>query len=317
MLAVIVLPAGKDRITIAEIPALFANAIHPALPGDTPRQITAFKKYPLTEENSREWCGANSQPFPVSLTADDMAELNRSVWISLPQLKLPINEPEWQPYRVALEKNPPKDWKLKEDWLNRVMLNRDNWHDTVEVYLTEVRQAAMRGHLVPRSNATLLPLPGAIGELLLDCLVTLENFVSFAARFEIDVRVAEVVLEPQAIPMVTESASDGETQSIEQIRYAVLASRTELIDAFSFYGVERKIFKALNDRPGLKAACRVKGKGQKGSTAEPMFCPFEVISWLVKTGVKDKPQLTDFTGWHILETKFPNVYSEKSICDPR
>ena len=205
MLAEIVLPAGKDRITIAEIPALFANAIHPALPENTPRQITKLKKYPLTEENSRHWCGEGCQPFPVSLTSDDVAELNRSVWMGLPPLKLPINEPEWQPYRAAFEKKPPKDWTLKEDFLNRVTLNRDNWHNTVEVYLTEVRQAAMRGNLVPRSSATLLPLPDAIGELLLDCFVTLEDFMSFAARFEIGVRVAEFVLKPQAKPVEAET----------------------------------------------------------------------------------------------------------------
>ena len=198
MLAEIVLTAGKDRITISEIPALFANAIHPALPADTPRQITAFKKYPLTEQNSREWCGENCQPFPVSLTTDDIAELNRSAWIGLPPLTLPINEPEWQPYRVALENKPPKDWKLKEFWMNRVLDARISWDRTAEVYLAEVKLAAKRGHLAPRSSATLLPLPGAIGELLLDCFVTLENFMSFAARFEISVRVAEVVLEPQA-----------------------------------------------------------------------------------------------------------------------
>lgn len=108
-----------------------------------------------------------------------------------------------------------------------------------------------------------------------------------------------------------------ETKSNEGIRYEVLASRTELIEVFSCYGVELKIFKALKDRPGLKAACRVKGKGQKGSRAEPMFCPFEVINWLVKTGVKEKPRLENYMGWHILETKFPSVYAEKSIGDPR
>ncbi len=112
-------------------------------------------------------------------------------------------------------------------------------------------------------------------------------------------------------------ALGDETPSPEKIRYEVLASRTELIEAFSVYGVELKIFRALKDRPGLLAAYRVKGKGQKGSHAEPMFCPFEVINWLVKTGVKEKPRLKNFMGWHILETKFPSVYAEKSMCDPR
>ena len=121
-------------------------------------------------------------------------------------------------------------------------------------------------------------------------------------------------LEKQPAPVV---ALSDETQSNKRIRYEVLASRTELIQIFSLYGVELKIFKALKDRPGLMAARRVKGKGQKGSRAEPMFCPFEVINWLVKTGIKEKPRLENFMGWHILETKFPSVYAEKSIGDPR
>jgi hypothetical protein len=112
-------------------------------------------------------------------------------------------------------------------------------------------------------------------------------------------------------------ALSGIVQDSETIRYEVLASRTELIDAFSLYGVELKIFKALKDRPGLQAACRVKGQGQKGGCAEPMFCPKGVIDWLVKSGVKDKPKLTAYMGWHILETKFANVYAEHSIGDPR
>ncbi len=104
---------------------------------------------------------------------------------------------------------------------------------------------------------------------------------------------------------------------VERIRYEILASRTELIEAFHYYGVEMKIFKCLKDRPGLYAAYRIKGKGQKGKVTEPMFCPFEVMNWLVNKGIKGQRRLEGFMGWHILETKFPNVYAEKSIGDPR
>ena len=209
MLAEIVLPAGTEKVVIRSIPERFADALYPKLPKDTPSQITKLKKYPLTEENSRHWCGEGSQPFPISLTSDDVAELNRSVWIGLPPLKLPINEPEWQPYRVALEKKPPKDWMLKVDLLNRVLDARISWDRTTEVYLAEVEKAAGLGHLAPRCMATLRPSPAASGELLLDCFVTLENFVSYAARFEIGVRVAEVVSEPQAKPVEVKGASES------------------------------------------------------------------------------------------------------------
>ena len=40
------------------------------------------------------------------------------------------------------------------------------------------------------------------------------------------------------------AALGDEKQSIERIRYEVLASRTQLIEAFSFYGVELKIFQS-------------------------------------------------------------------------
>ena len=93
-----------------------------------------------------------------------------------------------------------------------------------------------------------------------------------------------------ATPPAPVAALGDEKQSIERIRYEVLASRSQLIETFGYYGVELKMFKALKDRPGLLAAYRVKGRAQKGSRAEPMFCPFEVINWLVKTGVKEKPR---------------------------
>ena len=118
-------------------------------------------------------------------------------------------------------------------------------------------------------------------------------------------------------PVEDVGALDGDTQDIERIRYEVLASRTQLIDAFSFYGVELKIFKALKDRPRLYAARRVKGQGKKGEVAEPQFCPYEVMNWLIDDGVKDKPKLSSFNAWHILETKFSSVYAEKSMGDPR
>lgn len=209
MLAEIVLPAGTDRVTIRGVPELFANAIHPALPDDTPRRITELKKYPLTEEYSRQWCGEGCRPFPVSLTADDMAELSRSAWKLLPPLVLPIDESDWQPYRDAFEKKPPKDWRLDELLQNRVLNTRILWHSTVDEYLTEVKQAAMRGHLEPRSSATLRPMPGAMGEQLQDSFVTLENFTSFAARFDVGVMVADATPKPTAPPVGTANASDG------------------------------------------------------------------------------------------------------------
>jgi len=199
----------------------------------------------------------------------------------------------------------------------------------LEALAPELEQDANSGALRTRHPETLghIPpvlLPADPIDRLLDCtysvplrhrVVTVPDFTAYVADRGMTVAM-EAPAQSPATPAPMTALGD-EKQSIKEIRYEVLASRTELIEAFKYYGVELKIFRALKDRPGLKAACRVKGKGQKGSRAEPMFCPFEVINWLVKTGVKEKPRLNDFMGWHILETKFPNVYAEKSIGDPR
>ena len=136
MLAEIVLPAGKDRVFIREIPDLFADAIHPAIPSNTPRQVTALRKLPLNKENSRQWCGKDSQPFPVSMTANDVAKLSRGVWKDVPPLQLPIDESDWQQYRVAFDKKPPKDWALCEYFENRVLGQRVLWHDCPDLIVS-------------------------------------------------------------------------------------------------------------------------------------------------------------------------------------
>ncbi len=112
MLAEIVLPAGTDRITVGDIPELFAFAIHPEVPDDEPRQLTELKKMPLTDAAKLKLCGNVAGAFPVSLTNDDMAELAGGVWKNLPPLVLPIAEPEWEPYLEAFQKKLRKDWEL-------------------------------------------------------------------------------------------------------------------------------------------------------------------------------------------------------------
>lgn len=177
----------------------------------------------------------------------------------------------------------------------------------------QIWKAIDDGHLVPVNYKDFSPLPlpltGANKHL---ALISVQGLTKLFEVWPVAV--------PPSTPapvVAVEPAPVVITGDNERIRYEVLASRTELIDAFKFYGVEMKIFRALKDRPGLMAACRVKGQGQRGSRAEPMFCPFEVINWLVNKGIKDKPKLTAYKGWHILETKFPSVYAEKETGDPR
>jgi len=77
MLATINLPFGTERIYIHEIPRLFADAIHKALPDDTPREIVELKKTPLSDALKLEWCGSTPDmlAFPVAMTIADLAAL--------------------------------------------------------------------------------------------------------------------------------------------------------------------------------------------------------------------------------------------------
>lgn len=161
------------------------------------------------------------------------------------------------------------------------MLNRINWHNTFDEYQAEVRRAVMHEQLVPRSSATLLPLPSAIGELLLDYFVTLENFMSLAARFEIGVKVAEAVPEPQAKPVETEGASGG-----------VVAAKAEPLPlttgdiAFCFAGLrwrtEEEWKKPLGDKPRWLSAC-ISIPGVQG-VSETRWNPVLIGAALVNKG---------------------------------
>jgi hypothetical protein len=100
--------------------------------------------------------------------------------------------------------------------------------------------------------------------------------------------------------------------------WAVLATRDQLAVAFgAFTGLNVAWFKNLKDTPALRAARKVVGRGQRGSTVEPWFCPFEVMLWLVNPKRKKGRRLSEEKGWDLLERHFPKVYALKQIADPR
>jgi hypothetical protein len=96
---------------------------------------------------------------------------------------------------------------------------------------------------------------------------------------------------------------------------ALLATRDALCSAFGGYGLRREWFDDLHSRSWLLAARKVVGKGQRGQVIEPLFCPFEVMNGLVEKSRKSR--LTAEAGWRILESRFPAVYAQKHIADPR
>lgn len=190
MFAEIVLSPGTDRVTIRDIPALFAKAIYPTLPDDTPRKVIELKKYPLTEDRAVNWCGHGVAPFEVSLSKSDRVTLASGVWAHLAPLSLPIPEGEWELYRIAFERTPPTDWRLLVTFENPVTQQHVLQHTVANEYLDIVRKAATNGQLRPRSSTTVLPLPAATGELFLDCFIPLDEFRVFASQFEVGVKFA-------------------------------------------------------------------------------------------------------------------------------
>lgn len=104
----------------------------------------------------------------------------------------------------------------------------------------------------------------------------------------------------------------------ERTDFAMLATREQLIAAFGpFTGMNADWFDNIKDKPALLAARRITGQGGRGHLAEPFFCPFDVMQWLVSPKRKKGRPLSERKGWELLEKHFPRVYASRSIGDPR
>lgn len=191
-LAYITLPADISKVTIGEIPKLFANAIHSGVPENEPRQVTEVKKFPLTEAAKLELCNAPIS-FPVRLTNNDLMELSKGVWKHLEPLKLPTLEEAWKPYFDAFMANPREDWRLDVLIINPHLTQQTLWHHTEKEYQKNVKIAANGKLLKPFDPSTFLPSPNASGEWLNSCYVTLENLREYAASLNIGVNLLEQI----------------------------------------------------------------------------------------------------------------------------
>ncbi|GAB2467372.1 hypothetical protein GCM10027082_18770 [Comamonas humi] len=100
-----------------------------------------------------------------------------------------------------------------------------------------------------------------------------------------------------------------------------LATRQRLIDVFGpFTGMDLSWFKNLRDTPRLRAARKVTGLGGRGQIAEPLFCPFEVMQWLMDDKRRNRGgrrPLGQDKGWALLQRYFPEAYAPRSVLDPR
>jgi len=98
----------------------------------------------------------------------------------------------------------------------------------------------------------------------------------------------------------------------------VLATPTELLNAFGVRGLKKDWFNAPRKHSWLLAARKRKGVG--GNRAKPaLYCPYEVMVGLT---TKTKPRgearrMRDERGWKILEHHFPNTYSKFEALDIR
>ena len=104
--------------------------------------------------------------------------------------------------------------------------------------------------------------------------------------------------------------------SIDEIDFDMLATRQQLIEVFGkFSGMSLAWFDNLNDSPKLEAARKYTGQGGRHS-AEPLFCPYEVMQWLADPKLKKCKPLNDTTAWRLLKGSFGKVYNLYSIGDP-
>jgi len=100
--------------------------------------------------------------------------------------------------------------------------------------------------------------------------------------------------------------------------YSILVTRQELIDAYkAFTGMNMAWFDNLKDSPKLQNARKVRGKGMKGRSVEPLFCPYEVMKWLMDKKRRRGRPISSDKAWEILEKYFPKVYNLYSVGDTR
>lgn len=130
--------------------------------------------------------------------------------------------------------------------------------------------------------------------------------------------VADEVLNAWEAYQAETKKTQTKTASNDGLDFKMLARRDQLINAFgAFTGMDATWFENLTDTPKLMSARKVKGKGGRGHIAEPLFCPYEVMVWLIDPKRRKGNPIQPETAWRMLETHFQTVYNARSIGDPR
>ena len=174
-------------------------------------------------------------------------------------------------------------------------------------------KAAVRAGEVEVLNKSFYRIsPHASGVQLENALLTVQAFREYLASIHGFVEV-EVSPEPQQTALATDAAQPAPEVELD---YSLLATPTELLDAFEKWGLRAAWFAELDSHKWLLEAQRKKGQGQRGNVIQPLFCPFAVINGLIGK-VRKANRLQPDTAWRTLEHKFPKVHATFESHDPR
>lgn len=172
----LVMPKETRFLTVAEITDLTARGIWPQ--EDAIREVSDLMLLKAASARCQ------------SLTEDDLAVLN-NIWRDLPGIHFPLPESEWGQYAEAFT-----NASSKPDWHLVPMLNDSNHNRGIlrenarEKHKERLKKAIQKGEVQIRDPATGAPYgPGDVwnDERIKNALVTLEQFINFAATLSIGV----------------------------------------------------------------------------------------------------------------------------------
>ena len=154
------------------------------------------------------------------------------------------------------------------------------------------------------------------GYALQSAVVKVSELRSFLADRGMGVRFASAPL-GEPVPTAALVAEPLEAPPLED--HSSLATRKQLIAAFgTFTEMSMEWFGNLKNTPALLKARKVAGVGARGKTREPLFCPWEVMLWLMEPKRKKGREFHNVsTPWRLLETHFPASYAKHAKEDPR
>lgn len=295
---------GKTLWSADEVPRLTASALFEFIPEPDPEIAQAdLRRFTALEARNG---GAGR-----ALSGRELGTVARACKAAgLPTLPERLTASKWGEYLEA--GNADADAR---GWLVGFIPPRDPnqgarlaWVIAAEEHRKLLKQAIATGTINPRLAGTLVPAQGA--SVALERLVLtrgeLEKFAALIAMAVTDVPGNEPS-EPVAVGP----------------RYDLLATPDDLVAAFgSFTGMTVDWFsaKGVKESKPLQAARKVAGVGGN-RPVPPLFCPFEVLLWLLNPRTKrrgaDRRPLSETTGWRIFESHFPRVYAEHRADDPR